>query len=220
MAIAICVAACILLPLYANRRLTMRARVNLSRVLALLTAFAVTSRTVHELSTGVFDWREDLPLNFCNIGALIAPLIMWHPTKRVHEILYFIVLAGTLQGVITPDLDEAFPHYHFIAYWIIHGGLVAYVIFVTVSLKLIPDLKGLLYAFLAINIYSFAMMGLNALVGTNYMYMMEKPPTQTILDFMGPWPWYILVCEFVGLLLFFLSYLPIAVWKRRSTVGR
>ena len=41
----------------------------------------------------------------------------------------------------------------------------------------------------------------------NYFLIMGKPPAGSLLDFMGPWPWYILTGQFVALGHFILAYL-------------
>ena len=41
---------------------------------------------------------------------------------------------------------------------------------------------------------------------SNYFWLMDKPPAGSLLDLMGPWPWYILVGEFVALIHFYIAY--------------
>jgi uncharacterized membrane protein YwaF len=53
------------------------------------------------------------------------------------------------------------------------------------------------------------------LVGANYMYLMERPPTESPLVF-GDWPWYIINVELVGLLLSFIMYLPMIYLRRMA----
>ena len=67
------------------------------------------------------------------------------------------------------------------------------------------------------NIYLVIVTSINFLLGSNYMYTLRKPATASLLDHMGPWPWYILSGELVGLAMFTLLYLPIAMLGRRAS---
>jgi uncharacterized membrane protein YwaF len=44
----------------------------------------------------------------------------------------------------------------------------------------------------------------NARFGTNYMYLRAKPEAPTLLDLLGPWPWYVLGGEIVAVCLLWL----------------
>ena len=60
----------------------------------------------------------------------------------------------------------------------------------------------------------------NFLTGGNYMFLARKPETASLLDVLGPYPWYLLSLEAVALLLFLVLYLPFAISdrvRRKST---
>jgi hypothetical integral membrane protein (TIGR02206 family) len=48
----------------------------------------------------------------------------------------------------------------------------------------------------------------NLLTGSNYGFLRSNPALASLLDLLGPWPWYILWLEVLAVLLFTLLYLP------------
>jgi hypothetical integral membrane protein (TIGR02206 family) len=68
----------------------------------------------------------------------------------------------------------------------------------------------------AANVYLFVITVINYLLGSNYMYTLSKPSSASILDLMGPWPWYVFFAEFLALGMFLLLYLPFALADRRT----
>ena len=172
---------------------------------------------------GLFNHKVDLPLSICNLFALLAPLLFWHPNFRRFEIIYFLVLCGTFQAMLTPDLYAGFPSYGFFKYWIVHGGLVILVIHHLLAFKLIPEAKSMLRTFVWLNIYLLALIPINLGLDANYLYMMSKPINPSILDYFGPWPFYILVCEVLAIGFFAVAYVPIFVGKKyfsgAATIG-
>ena len=61
---------------------------------------------------------------------------------------------------------------------------------------------------LGLNIYMVILIPIDILTKGNYMFLMEKPVDGSILDFLGPWPWYLASLEVVGLIMLFVCYLP------------
>jgi hypothetical integral membrane protein (TIGR02206 family) len=89
-----------------------------------------------------------------------------------------------------------------------HGGAVAAVLMLTWGGLLKPRRGSLWRAVVGLNAYAASVGVFNAIFGTNYMYLCRKPASATLLDALGPWPWYILAGEAVALALFALMYFP------------
>lgn len=45
----------------------------------------------------------------------------------------------------------------------------------------------------------------------NYMFLKHAPLGGSLIDLLGPWPWYILSLVGVALVLFVIAYLPYAI---------
>lgn len=74
---------------------------------------------------------------------------------------------------------------------------------------------------LYMNTYMGAVGAINKLLRSNYLFIAHKPETASLIDILGPWPWYILVLEGIGLVLFTLLYVPFALSdfsRRRGAV--
>ncbi|MDA8782726.1 TIGR02206 family membrane protein [Porticoccaceae bacterium] len=186
----------------------------LGRVIALFLSFTVVVFSFIHSANGLFNIEVDLPLSICNLFAFIAPLLFWNPNRRRLEVIYFLVMSGTFQAMLTPDLYADFPSYGFFKYWIVHGGLVILVLHHVLSFNLLPEPRGMLRAFVWLNVYLLSLVLINLWLNANYFYMMEKPLNPSILDYFGPWPIYIFTAEVLALAFFAVAYVPIFVAKK------
>jgi len=175
-------------------------------------AFMVIGSII-KLTTGTFDHKDDLPLYLCRIIAWMMPFVIWYQNRFWLGILYFWTLAGTLQGLITPDLKEGFPDYFYFRYWFLHAGLVVTIIYAIVVFKVQIHWKDFLRAIGFAQVYFILIHPVNYLIGSNYGFTMRKPEGASIVDFMGPWPWYILSGQGVMIVLFLLLMIP---WRRKN----
>src|ERR1017187_1281722 len=87
-----------------------------ARVIALVLLADAISFVTAKLTAGTFSFDTDLPLALCNAAVLVAAAACWWQRPLLVELTYFWGLAGTLQAVITPDLDAGFPHLVFFEY--------------------------------------------------------------------------------------------------------
>lgn len=179
-------------------------------------SFVLIGWTITKIYLNGFNIREDLPLHLCNIISLLLPVFAITRKNWMYEILLFWVFAGTTQAMITPDLEHGFPHYNYIKYWIVHAGLVIFMLYATFVFKMRPNFKSILKSFFALQIYFIAMLLVNKILGSNYFFISEKPPHGSLLDYFGDWPYYILVAELIVFPYFLLIYLPFYITRKKT----
>jgi hypothetical integral membrane protein (TIGR02206 family) len=152
-----------------------------------------------------------LPLQICDIGTFVAAFALWLRRPFLVELTYFWGVAGTFQALVTPDLPQHFPSYLYFQYYVAHGGIVAAALFLVLGLGLKPRP----FASVRVAVFTLgyaAVVGiLDAATGANYLYLRSKPGSPTLLDVMGPWPWYVLPATITGLVLFAILEAPFRI---------
>src|SRR5580700_8726538 len=135
--VALAAAGCVVLCRAARRR-PGPWRSTTARVLSLLLAADAVSYSVGLAVQGTWSAKTSLPLALCDVGVLVAAAACWWRGALLVELTYFWGLAGTLQAVITPDLNVGFPHLVFFQYMIGHLGIVVAAFFLVIGLDLRP----------------------------------------------------------------------------------
>lgn len=190
----------------------------LARVLAVLLVANQLSWYVVERNALSVQWS--LPLGLCEVGTFVAGAALWWQTPLLVEITYFWGLGGTIQALLTPELarPDLFPTYFYFQYYINHGGIVLAALFLVVGLNLVPR-PGAVLRVAAITFgYLVVVAGINRLTGGDYLYLREPPPTVSVLNLLGPWPWYVL--GMIGLGLVVLGVLNSPFWAMRRLARR
>jgi len=172
-----------------------------ARCIGVALAADAVSWIVALVVAGSFSAKTSLPLALCNMAALVAAAACWWRTALLVELTYFWGLAGTLQAVITPDLNAGFPHLVFFQYMVGHLGIVLAALYLVVGLRITPRPGAVLRVF-AITLGYTAFVGLvDGLTGADYMFLRSPPGNWTLLRLLGPWPWYVVSATGVALLL-------------------
>jgi len=163
-----------------------------------------------------FNVKEHLPFHVCRFLALASIYFIWKNNRFWLGVMYFWILAGTLNANITPDIRYGFPSWDYFSYWMMHSFLIILPIYYVVVFKIRVTFKDFKNAFWTGNLFLIFSLVVNYLLGSNYMYTMEKPPADTILDKMGDWPIYLLTTQLLAGVLFFILYLPFLFTKKKS----
>lgn len=157
-------------------------------------------------------WRilkaNSLPLHLCDLIALLLAAALLTNRQRLVEIGYLWGLTGTVQGLITPGLEYDFPAPEYFAFFGQHGCIPAVAAGLVFGAGLRPQPGALWRALGWLNVYLVIIIALNCLLSTNYGYLNAKPDQASLLNFLGPWPWYLLSLEAIALGFFYLLLLP------------
>lgn len=168
---------------------------------------------------GTLSWRDSLPMHLCDWAVIAAVITLFTRWQKPYELLYFWGLAGCFQAILTPDLPYAFPHFYFITFFVSHCGILWGVLFATLGLGLRPHMRSVAHAWGWSQVYLVCAILVNWLLGSNYGYVCAKPIGGSLLDYFGPWPWYIGVMETVAFISFGIYYLPFWLLDRRAKNG-
>lgn len=149
-----------------------------------------------------------IPLHLCDIAAFLCGFALITRRPLLCELSYFWGLAGTLQGLLTPNLPYDFPHPVFAAFFLQHGVVVITALLLPLGLGWRPRLGAWYRAFAWLLGYAAIAFVINMALGTNFGFLMRKPNEASLLEFMPPWPFYILFMICIGGLMFYLLGLP------------
>lgn len=190
-----------------QRRLPSGNRV-LSRVLGFLFLADAISYDGYLIAKNTPAFPNHLPLELCDASLCLVILSLIIANQTVFDLAYYLSLAGASMALITPNLWEPFPSYGTAQFFAVHGLIVAGVLYPVWSGLARPSPGSVWTAMLGVNIYAGCVGTFDAIFKTNYMYLRAKPANASLLNFLGPWPWYLAGGEVLALVIFQLLYLP------------
>lgn len=171
-----------------------------------------------EVFYGRFELEKDIPFVFCNFIATFLPLYALTRNKVLFNIIYYLVVVGAIQAIITPSLKFNFPHYESLKFWAVHSGLLIVVFYSIFIFRYRPTLRGLFKTYVYCQIYMLVVILINYLLDWNYLYLKRKPEVATLLDLLGDWPYYVIFMDLLLIPYFLISYVPFHNWNRDKSI--
>jgi hypothetical integral membrane protein (TIGR02206 family) len=161
-----------------------------------------------------------LPFHMCSLFIILSAIMLLARSYAIYEFSYFLGTGGAIYALLMPDIGMYnFPHFLPVQTMIAHGSLLIAQIYMTVVEGFRPTWHSLLKVYAGVLVYSALIIGFNLLTDANYLFFSYKPNFPTLLDYMGPWPWYILGIQASGALTCLLLYLPFHWKDRRSRLS-
>lgn len=160
-----------------------------------------------------------LPLQMCDLAALAAGFALLTGRPWLCALTYFWGLAATLQGLLTPAITVGFPELVFVVFFMQHFAVVIAAFYLPIVQGWRPKSplwRAPLEIFGFSVIYLAFILAVNSLIGSNYAFVSRPPSNPSLIDHLGPWPWYVLSLLGLALALFYLLVLPFVRFRRAS----
>lgn len=170
---------------------------------------------------GLWSVKTLLPLNLCNLMVFASAWTLLQRSQVGYEFIYLLGTPAASQVLITPALGPyGFPHILFFQIFISHGGVVLASLYLTLGEGMRPrGWQAVWRVIIWTLLYSLLVFGLNQVLGSNYLFLAYKPPAATLMDYLGPWPWYCLSMAAIGVVLVILMYIPFVIEMRRRSLS-
>jgi hypothetical integral membrane protein (TIGR02206 family) len=176
--------------------------------LAIILLSDTTLYYVYLASHGQLTFPDRLPLELCDASLCLIVVALFTLNRAVFDLAYYGALAGATTALLTPNIWEPFPSFSTVQFFIDHGLIVTGALYLVWSKQARPRPGSVGRAMLALNVYAAIVGAFDFILKTNYMYLRAKPQNASLLDLLGPWPWYIAAAEGVACGVFLLLYLP------------
>jgi len=152
-----------------------------------------------------------LPFHLCDIAAITAGIALLTKHRLASALTYFWGLAGTIQGLLTPAIEIGFPEPGCLTFFLQHFAIVAASLYLPIIHGWRPrrpfwkEITGIFVWSLAYLVFALVT---NSLTGANFGYASHPPVNPSLLDHLGPWPWYLLTVQGIALILYSMLCLP------------
>lgn len=166
-----------------------------------------------------FPFAQQLPFHLCSLALFLIAYLLIRRSYPVFEIAYFWALGGTLPALLTPDLRDGFPSLAYLTFFTGHGLIMLGIVYAIVVFRFRPTIASVGKTLVATVAYLPVAALINVVLGTNFLYLRQKPAQATIIDFLGPWPWYIGSLMLLGAAICLVLYLPFALAGSRRISG-
>lgn len=172
------------------------------KIIELFIRYTFYSESIHQL----------LPLHLCNIALIFAIISMIFKYNCLFQLVFYFSI-GAFFAIIFPESIPHFYDFRNISFFLTHFFIIFATWYEIIHFKFRPNLRGLTLSFIFLNIFVLLSFKVNSLFNTNFMFTNTKPNIASPLNYLGPWPYYIVVSEFIFIFLGYLYYLP---FKRKK----
>lgn len=149
------------------------------------------------------DYVGMFSIHISSVSVILSVFVLLKYNQKTFDVLFYWGLILVPQAIITPGIYRyGFPHLRFFQILWIHF-LVIYTVFYLLIIKkrkLSPfNLKRVL---IITHFYGIFIFIINRIFDTNYMFIGKKASVPSLIQYLGPWPYYIVILDVILITLF------------------
>ncbi|MEV7397540.1 TIGR02206 family membrane protein [Aeromicrobium sp. NPDC092404] len=146
-----------------------------------------------QFTPGEWNLQTSLPFQLCDFGWVFAVHALWTRNRLSATITYLWGITLTTQGIFTPDLASDFPEARFLMFWGMHLLIVWASFLLVPGLRILPTWHTYRQTIAVTLAWAVSAYVFNVIAGTNYGYLNRLPKNASLLDYLGPWPLFVVL---------------------------
>jgi len=190
------------------------AEVVVRRVLAVAVLAVTVPLQILQFLPHEWDPNTSLPFQLCDLAWMFAVHALWTRNRLSSTVTWLWGITLTTQGMLTPDLASAFPEPRFLMFWAMHVLIVWSALLLVPGLLILPSWHTYRQTVAITLAWAVSVFTYNAIAGSNYGYLNRLPKNASLLDYLGPWPLYVVLEVAIVAVVWALLTWP---WARRDT---
>ena len=142
-------------------------------IFAAVILFSDMSYFWHKIYIGA-NVANHLPITVCGWAAIMSAFMLLTKKKGIFDVVYFFVLAGSINALITPAviIDNGPTHFRYYQFWIEHTSIFIAVFYMIFVFGYKVNLKSMLRSGIVLVILTILAIYVNANIeGANYLFL-------------------------------------------------
>ena len=168
------------------------------------------------LAVGTWSVKFMLPLHLSGVLVWMTPVLLITGNRRLFAISYFAGIPGTLLALLLPELGSyGLPHFRVVSFFIAHILLFLAPLYLIGVEGMRPGGRDAWATWGGLAVYTAAVMGVNELLGSNYLFVSGRPTVAEAPNVLERWPWYVMTQALAALGLMHALNLPFVLRRRK-----
>ena len=186
-------------------------KINLKSLIIIIIGFDLiiyNSFIIINKSSDIIDF---LPIHLCYLTEVMIFFSLVFKSKNFINLIFLNSIVGGIAGLVNTNLTMNMHYFFYIHHYLAHFTLILYAIYKSPIIEL--NLKILLSCIFRTGAILILVILFNLMFETNYWFTRLKPDGNNLTLIFPESPWYLLILIFLGLFIYFLTYLKFRVIK-------